>query len=81
MVVIGLPATLEAAVTHERVGAPSTRTVQAPHWPSPQPYLLPVNPKSSRRTQRSIAVWVNFEAVVFLIDDEFHILSLRLARG
>ena len=54
MVVIGLPATPVARVMQDRVGTPSIRTVQAPHWPSPQPYLLPVNPKSSRSTQRSM---------------------------
>src|SRR5262249_34826561 len=35
-VVIGLPATAWSLVRQERVGCPSTSTVQAPHWPSPQ---------------------------------------------
>src|SRR5262252_1135358 len=34
----------------DRVGFPSINTVQAPHWPSPQPYLLPVKSRSSRKT-------------------------------
>src|SRR5215471_13478722 len=50
MVVIDLPATAETGRTQDRRGAPSSRTVQAPHWPSPQPYLEPVKPKSSRST-------------------------------
>ena len=29
---------------------PPTSTVQAPHWASPQPNLVPVSPRSSRRT-------------------------------
>src|SRR6188508_1632588 len=28
-------------------------TVQAPHWPSPQPYFAPVSPSRSRRTNSS----------------------------
>ena len=40
-------------VEHERSGSPSTCTVQAPHWAMPQPYLVPVRPRSSRRTQSS----------------------------
>jgi hypothetical protein len=37
-------------VMQEDTGLPFTRTVQAKHWPSPHPYLVPVNCKSSRRT-------------------------------
>src|SRR5258706_10922162 len=35
---------------HERVACPSKRTVHAPHWPSPHPYLLPVSLRSLRST-------------------------------
>src|SRR5438105_2140853 len=42
-----------AQVSQERVGTPSTNTVQAPHWPSPQPYLAPVKSRSSRNTLSS----------------------------
>ena len=38
---------------HESTGAPSTRTVHAPHSPSPQPSFVPVSARSSRRTSRS----------------------------
>src|SRR6476620_3334126 len=51
MVVISLPPTRPTCVMHERVATPSTRTVHAPHWPSPQPYLLPVRSRSLRRTE------------------------------
>src|SRR5439155_22157234 len=53
MVVIFLPATVDTGVTHERVAAPSTCTVQAPHWAMPQPNLVPVISRLSRRTQSS----------------------------
>ena len=40
-------------VMQERVGRPSTCTVQAPHMPMPQPNLVPVRPTSSRITHSS----------------------------
>ena len=30
-----------------------TCTRHAPHWPTPQPYLVPVNPSRSRSAHRS----------------------------
>lgn len=53
MVVIGLPATSDALVTHERAGSPLTWTVQAPQTPMPQPNLVPLRFSSSRSTQSS----------------------------
>src|SRR5712692_4933762 len=38
-------------IEHERVAAPFISTLQAPHWPMPQPYLVPVRPIESRSTQ------------------------------
>src|SRR5207237_75752 len=38
----------------ESCGAPSTSTAQAPHSPSSQPCLVPVRPRSSRSTSRSV---------------------------
>lgn len=38
---------------HERTGWPPRCTVQAPHWPMPQPYLVPCRFNSSRMTHRS----------------------------
>src|SRR5262245_33799542 len=53
MVTIFLPAAAPALVRHERVATPSSRTVHAAHCPSPQPYLVPVRSRSSRRTLSS----------------------------
>src|SRR5437762_1127222 len=50
MVVMAFSAHVPTAVTQERVALPSIKTVHAPHRPSPQPYLLPVRSRSSRRT-------------------------------
>src|SRR5208282_4236893 len=55
MVVIGLRAASPTGVMQERRGAPPSRTVQAPHWPSPHPYLLPVRSSSSRKTLSRLA--------------------------
>ena len=33
-----------------RVTLPSTKTLQAPHWPSPHPTLVPVRPRFARNT-------------------------------
>src|SRR2546426_2924607 len=46
-------ATAETGVTHERVGFPSTRTVQAPHWARPHPNFGPFNARSFLRMYRS----------------------------
>ena len=46
--------TLPTGSWQERMGAPSSKTVQAPHWPSPQPYLVPVRLRSSRSTLRRV---------------------------
>src|SRR5713226_7874547 len=50
MVVISFPAAELTCILHERTGEPSISTVQAPHWPSPQPYLVPVSSSFSRNT-------------------------------
>src|SRR5580765_3370257 len=44
---------MRTGAAQERSVSPSTCTVQAPHWAMPQPYLVPVRPRSSRRTQSS----------------------------
>src|SRR5262245_42235593 len=38
---------------HERCTAPFTCTEHAPHWATPQPYLVPVRPTCSRITHKS----------------------------
>src|SRR5260221_1099248 len=52
MVVIFLPTAAESGVEQDRAGWPFTCTVQAPHNAMPQPYLVPVMLRWSRRTQR-----------------------------
>src|SRR5438876_11182726 len=47
---MGFPAAVPTGVMQERVARPAISTVQAPHWPSPHPYLQPVRSRSSRRT-------------------------------
>src|SRR5215469_306458 len=54
IVVICLPETELTRVMHERCDFPSISTVHAPHWPSPQPYLLPVRSRYSRNTVRRL---------------------------
>ena len=51
MVVTALVPIEEIGVMHERVGWPSSSTVQAPHWATPQPYLVPFRSIASRSTQ------------------------------
>ncbi len=54
MVVISAPfLSDDSGVWHDRTGCPSTYTVHAPHSAIPQPYLVPVSPSVSRRTQSS----------------------------
>src|SRR5262249_92314 len=48
-----LPFTVAACSRHERTALPSSSTVHAPHWPTPQPYFVPVIPRRLRRTESS----------------------------
>ena len=45
--------TFDSGCTHERTALPSTWTVQAPHWASPQPNSGPLRPRFSRSASRS----------------------------
>ena len=42
-----------SGMAQERCTSPLMCTAQAPHWAMPQPYLVPVSPTCSRRTQSS----------------------------
>src|SRR5688572_3810695 len=42
--------TVDTLVRQARVAVPFTRTVQAPHWPTPQPNLVPFILRTSRST-------------------------------
>src|SRR5215467_3507888 len=46
---ISVPAVLFIGVTHARIALPFWWTVQVPHSAIPQPYLVPVSPRMSRR--------------------------------
>src|SRR5258708_27202458 len=52
-VVIGLFAAADTGTEQERTDLPSSSTVQAPHWASPQPNFGPFSSRSLRRTYRS----------------------------
>jgi len=52
-VVISAPSALTASRRQERTGAPSSRTVQAPHTPCSQPTWVPVSCRSWRMTSDS----------------------------
>src|SRR5262245_1989635 len=52
MVVISAPCSREAGNWQERIGTPFACTVHAPHWATPQPYLVPLRSSTSRRIQR-----------------------------
>ena len=54
MVVISRPSTRAASERHDFTRLPSIRTVQAPHWPRPQPFFEPVRCKCSRNASRSV---------------------------
>src|SRR4029078_3791558 len=42
---------VETGVMHDRTARPRRCTVHAPHWPMPQPNLVPVRLSTSRSTQ------------------------------
>src|SRR5687767_1795119 len=50
MVVTCRVPTVETLVRQARVAVPFNRTVQAPHWPTPQPNLVPFILSTSRST-------------------------------
>ena len=53
MVVTFLPPMVDICVWQDLTALPSIWTVQAPHRPEPQPYLVPVSFRCSRTTQSS----------------------------
>src|ERR1039457_510027 len=48
-------AAADTGVMQERVARPSSKTVQAPHWPSPQPYFVPVRSSRLRKMERRVS--------------------------
>src|ERR1700684_2471193 len=62
MVRTSAPSWLIASARQELTRRPSTMTVQAPHWPRSQPFLVPVNSRRSRsrskRVTRGSSSWI-----------------------
>src|ERR1700733_3792403 len=54
MVRTSAPSWLMANARHELMRRPSTMTVQAPHCPRSQPFLVPVSCRRSRRRSSSV---------------------------
>ena len=70
MVVISAPLAATARVRQELTRRPSTSTVQAPHWPWSQPFLLPVRSRCSRRSVEQRGAGVDGEGALLLVDGE-----------
>src|SRR5271167_1210294 len=51
--ILSLALTSPTRIEHDRATSPLICTEQAPHWATPQPYLVPVRPTCSRITHRS----------------------------
>src|SRR5947209_17501314 len=54
IVVTSAPSFITASVMQELMRRPSTSTVQAPHWPWSQPFLVPVSSSRSRNRSSSV---------------------------
>ena len=57
MVVISRPSAATASCRQETARRPSSSTVQAPHWPWSQPFLVPVRSSRSRRASSRVVRW------------------------
>src|SRR5205823_14165921 len=89
IVVVFFPTARLTGTEQDRTARPPTSTVQAPHWPIPQPYLVPVSPIVSRRTHSSgvsgststpycMLLTSSVKAIRFLPRDQDHGLSRNL---
>src|SRR5712672_1335164 len=54
MVVTCAPSFMTASARHELMRRPSTSTVQAPHWPWAQPFLVPVRSRCWRNASSRV---------------------------
>ena len=70
MVRTGLPSAAATLVTQDRTRRPSRITVQAPHCPSPQPYLAPVSAEVVAQDAQQAAVRVGVEVAALAVDLE-----------
>ena len=65
-----------ANIRQELTDAPSTRMVQAPHSPSPQPYLVPVRPSTSRSISSALMPAADARAPLHAVQREARCHSL-----
>ena len=54
MVMISVPCAATASSRQLLTRLPSASTVQAPHWPWSQPFLVPVSPRCSRSASSTV---------------------------
>ena len=71
IVVISAPSCMTASVRQELMRRPSTSTVQAPHWPWSQPFLVPVRP-DARAGRRAGSSRARARAAADAIDDDMN---------
>jgi hypothetical protein len=60
IVVTCVPSFITANVRQQFIRRPSTRTVQAPHWPWSQPFLVPVKPTWMRSASSKVVQGARF---------------------
>ena len=70
MVVISAPSFMTASVRQELIRRPSTSTVQAPHWPWSQPFLVPVRSRWSRNASSKVVHGATLRLPLDAVDDE-----------
>ena len=70
IVTIFMVAASATLIWHERIGAPSAYTVQAPQSPWPHPYFVPGNLSSSRRAHSNGVSGSTSTRIAFAIDRE-----------
>ena len=63
MVTMLSPSCATASDRQELMRTPFTSTVQAPHWPWSQPFLVPVRPRWSRSASSSVVRGSSVEVV------------------
>ena len=60
---------------------PSTSTVQAPHWPWSQPFLVPVRPRCSRKQVEQGGARIDLQVVAYAVHGEADIDGHRSGSG
>ena len=76
VVIFAVADVAEIGVWQERTGEPSRCTVQAPHWATPQPNLVPVRPRSSRIDPQQRGVGSTSSCALLAVDLELDHVSV-----